>query len=106
VSDMTPEERAARREYIDGIRVVMDLERLGELIGAVAVRFASLRGIEPPDFDGEEMRDLAVTGWKHVQHMADRADFAKSVHSGLENIDEAAAELLAPKPQHQSEFGL
>jgi hypothetical protein len=102
---VTPEERAARREYIDGIRIVMDLERLGELIGCVAVKFAESRGIEPPDFEGEEMRELAVAGWKHVQHMADRADFASSVQGDLENLDAAAAELLNP-PQHRTEFGL
>lgn len=96
---------ASRRAQIDSIRVIMDLERLGELIGAVAAKFADLRGIEPPDFDGQEMRELAVAGWKHVQHMADRADFAKSVQGGLENLDEAASELLQ-SPQHRTEFGL
>jgi hypothetical protein len=103
---MTPEERAARREYIDSIRVILDLERLGELIAHVATAFAVIRDVEPPDLDGQEMRDLAVSGWNYVQHMTDRAEFAHSVQGDLENLDEAAAELLAPKPQHQSEFGL
>ena len=99
------EARASKRAYIDGIRVILDLERLGELIGAVAANFAEMRGLEPPDFEGQEMRDLAVAGWKHVQHMADRADFAKSVQGGLDNLDEAASELLQ-SPQHRTEFGL
>jgi hypothetical protein len=103
---MTPEERAEHQKYIDSIRIIMDLERLGELIGHVANAFAKLRDVEPPDFDGQEMRDLAVSGWQYVQHMSDRAEFANSVKGGLENLDEAASELLSPGPQHNPEFGL
>ncbi len=72
---------------LERITVFMDLERLGELIAAVAHRMTVLRGIDPPDFDGEEMRDLAVTGWRHVCMMADRAEFTASVMGDLEKLD-------------------
>jgi len=74
-------------DRLDEIRIIMDLPRLGELIAAVAVRFAQIRDLEPPDLDGEEMRQLAIAGWKHVERMADRADFASSVRADLEELD-------------------
>lgn len=85
----------------DEVRVIMDLERIGELIAAVATRFAQIRGIDPPDYDGAEMRDLAVSGWRHIEYMDDRARFAESVTSDLEALTSAPAE-----PQHRSEFDL
>lgn len=73
---------------LDEIRIIMDLPRLGELIAAVAVRFAQIRDLEPPDLEGEEMRQLALAGWQHVERMADRADFASSVRADLEGLDQ------------------
>lgn len=71
----------------DDIRIIMDLARLGELIAAVAQKFTEIRDIEPPDFDGEEMRQLAVAGWRHCVHMFDRAEFAASVTRDLETLE-------------------
>lgn len=96
--DFDPVERP---QNLDDVRVIMDLARLGELIAAVAHHLTVLRGIEPPDFDGEEMRLLAVGGWKHVCLMNDRAEFTKSVMSDLEQLDK-----VETAPQHKSEFGL
>lgn len=86
-------------KYSD-IRVIMDLPRLGELIAHVAVAFAQIRGLEPPDFDGQEMKDLAVSGWRYCMHMHDRAEFAASVQADLEKL--SAPE---PQPEHRPEFG-
>lgn len=88
-------------DQYDEIRVIMDLPRLGELIAAVATRFAQIREIDPPDYDGEEMRDLAISGWRHVQHMFDRAEFTSSVMKDLEQLDK-----VETGPQHRSEFDL
>lgn len=72
---------------LDDVRIILDLERLGELIAAVAHKFTLIRDIEPPDFDGEEMRELAIAGWEHVRLMGDRANFAASVLQDLEKLD-------------------
>lgn len=76
-------------EYVDldKVQIVMDLPRLGELIGAVAQKMCDLRGMEKPDFDGQEMRDLAMHGWNYVCHMHDRAEFARSVKDDLESLE-------------------
>jgi hypothetical protein len=86
---------------LSDVRVIMDLERLGELIACVALRLTQLRGIEPPNFDGDEMRDLAITGWRQVEFMADREDFKQSIFSDLENLDKVPADA----PAHRPEFG-
>lgn len=98
-NDMEMQPGAAQN--FDDIRIIMDLARLGELIAAVAHHLTVLRGIEPPDFDGEEMRLLAVGGWKHVCLMNDRAEFTASVMKDLEQLDK-----VETAPQHRSEFGL
>jgi hypothetical protein len=85
----------------DEIRVIMDLPRLGELIAHVAASFAAIREIDPPDFGGDEMRELAISGWRYCVHMNDRAEFARSVQSDL-----AALDAIPTEPQHRSEFGL
>lgn len=74
-------------DRLDDIRVIMDLERLGELIASVAHAFSLIRGIEPPDFQGEEMRQLCVAGFQQVCRMYDRAEFAASVLGDLENLE-------------------
>lgn len=93
-------------QNLDDIRVIMDLSRLGELIASVAHHLTVLRGIEPPDFDGEEMRLLAVGGWKHVCLMNDRAEFTKSVLSDLEGLPTPESVTQTSVPEHKSEFGL
>jgi hypothetical protein len=90
------------RTDLDNITVTMDLGRLGELIAAVATKFAEQRGIDPPDYEGQEMRDLAVAGWHHVEFMADRVKFAQSVANDLAALEEPE---VAPMPAHRPEFG-
>lgn len=91
---------ADERVDLDEIRVLLNLEHLGELIGYVALKFAEIRGIEPPDFEGQEMRDLSVAGWERVCHMSDRAIFTQSVQADLARLGEPTTE-----PQHRPEFG-
>jgi hypothetical protein len=95
---------------IDDLRIFLDLPCLGELIAAVALRLTQLRGIEPPDYEGQEMRDLAITGYLQVEFMADREKFKSSILSDLDNLDKPEPETIeaAPvqAPNHQAEFGL
>jgi len=82
----------------------------------VAACFAQLRDLDPPDFSGEEMRSLAIGGWKHVMHMADREVFKASIASDLAALEEnpfpPAGDIPPiprpepPAPEHRSEFGL
>ena len=89
---------------LDDIRVVLSLDRLGELIAYVAKQLTEQRGLEPPDFEGEEMRSIAIGGWKYVMHMADREVFKASIASDLAALE---ANPFPPLPRiDRSEFGL
>jgi hypothetical protein len=88
---------------LDNVRIILDLERLGELIAHIAVAFAQIREVDLPDFDGEEMRQLAISGWRYCMHMSDRAQFAASVNADLAQLDEVP---FVEEPQHKPEFGL
>jgi hypothetical protein len=96
-----------KRDDLDAIRIVMDLPRLGELIAHIASAFAQIRGLEPPDFDGDEMRELAVSGWQYCVHMHDRADFARSVERDLAALNDVPIDPAPeePGPEHRPEFG-
>lgn len=96
------EEQNERDEYSD-IRVILDLPRLGELIAAVADAFTKIREIDPPDYNGDEMRLLAIAGWHHCQFMSDRTMFQASVAADIAALEELPT---TPEPNHQSEFGL
>jgi hypothetical protein len=90
----------------ESIRIILSLDRLGELVAAVAAKLCAVRGIEPPDFDGEEMRQVSVYAWQHCLFMGDREQFMASVKADLENLDDLPT---APKPEgweHKPEFGL
>lgn len=101
-------------EKLDDLRVVLSLEKLGELIAHVSHQFAAQRGIEPPALDGEEMRALAIGGWKHVMHMADREHFVASIEHDLAALEQNPFSPLptppprstGPAPEHRPEFGL
>lgn len=87
------------RDLLDDLVIMLDLRRFGEVIAHVAAAFAEMRGVEEPDFDGQEMRELAVSAWRHLCFMADREQFKASVNKDLEQI-------AAPTgPQHRPEFG-
>lgn len=89
----------ADRGYLDDIVIMLDLPRFGEVIAHVAAKFAEMRGIEDPDFEGQEMRELAISAWRHLCFMADREMFKASVNKDLEQI-------TAPTgPQHRPEYG-
>jgi hypothetical protein len=72
---------------LDSIRITLDLERFGELVAHVAGAFAEIRGIDPPDFEGQEMRELAISSYRHVEYMADRSQFKRSVEFDLETLE-------------------
>lgn len=88
------------RKLLENLVILLDLPRFGEVVAHVAASFASIRGIEEPDFDGQEMRELAISAWRHVVFMADREQFKASVDKDIE-------QLTAPtgRPQHKPEFG-
>ena len=52
----------------------------------VAAAFAALRDIEEPDYSGEEMRELAISTWRHVCFMADREEFKASLDRDLAKL--------------------
>ena len=87
------------RKLVDDIVIMLDLPRFGEVIAHVAAAFAEMRGIEEPDFSGQEMRDLAVSTWRHVCFMADREDFKATAAKEIEKLTSPAA------PEHKPEFG-
>lgn len=92
---------------LDKIVITMDLPRLGELIAAVAAEMCEIRDLEPVDYDGDEMKKLAVAGWQYVCFMHDRADFAKSVQNDLDALNEPVTGGESPNgPEHKTEFGL
>lgn len=88
---------------LNGIRIILSLERLGELISAVTAKFAQIRNIDPPDLTGQEMRDVAVVGWQHCLFMSDREEFKRDVLSDLDNLDKDAP--AEKTPVHKPEFG-
>lgn len=86
-------------DLLSDLAIMLDLPRFGEVIAHVAAAFAEMRGIEEPDFNGQEMCELAISTWRHVCFMADREEFKASVGKDLERI-------TAPQgPQHRPEFG-
>jgi hypothetical protein len=96
-------------EKLDDLRVVLSLDKLGELIAHVAIQLTRQRGIEPPDVQSEEMRSLCVGGWKYIMHMADRENFRASIESDLAALDVnpfLPREDETDGPEHKSEFGL
>jgi len=87
------------RKLVDDIVIMLDLPRFGEVIAHVAAAFAEMRGVEEPDYEGQEMRDLALSTWRHLCYMADREEFKATATKEIE-------ELTAPAgPQHRPEFG-
>jgi len=98
---------------LDKIVITMDLPRLGELIAAIATSLCEIRDLEPVDYDGEEMRELAVAGWRYVNFMHDRAEFARSVEKDISDLDAQSDESQpcvyggeGPNgPEHKPEFG-
>lgn len=87
------------RDLINDLVIMLDLPRFGEVIAHVAAAFAEMRGIEKPDYDGQEMRELAISAWRHVCYMVDREDFKATAVREIE-------QLTAPQgPQHRPEFG-
>lgn len=91
-------------DRLDDLIIILDLARFGEIVAHVAAAFAQIREIDEPDFEGQEMRDLAISAWRHVVFMYDRERFKVSVAKDLETI---STEPLAPQdgPQHRPEFG-
>ncbi len=91
----------------DDITVLLDLPRLGELIAHVAHTLCELREIELPDLESQEMRTLAISGWRHVCFMADRAEFAQSVEADLAALDEPVpqVDVTSRGVTHRPEFG-
>lgn len=87
------------RDLINDLVIMLDLPRFGEVIAHVAAAFAEMRGVEEPDYDGQEMRELAISTWRHVCFMADREEFKASVSGDLEQLTAAQG------PQHRPEFG-
>lgn len=77
---------------LDSIRVYLSLERLGELVAAVAAKFADMRGVEAPDYAGDEGRELARYGWNYVCHMSDRIEFEASVAADLAKLETSDAD--------------
>lgn len=90
----------AEGDQYASIRIIMDLPRLGELIGFVAGEFARIREIEAPDYTGDEMRQLAIGGWNYVCHMNERAAFAESVLTDLAQLDS----IPTTESKHRPEF--
>lgn len=87
------------RDLINDLVIMLDLPRFGEVIAHVAAAFAEMRGIEEPDFDGQEMRELAISTWRHVCFMADREEFKAAAAREIEQITSPQG------PQHRPEFG-
>ena len=77
---------ATDREQIENLVIMLDLPRFGEVIAHVAAAFAKIRDIEEPDYGGQEMRDLAISAWRHVCFMADREEFKASVDRDIEAL--------------------
>jgi hypothetical protein len=96
-------------DNLDAIRVILSLERLGELIAHVAFQLAALRGLEPPDVNGEEMKALAIGGWQHCMQMADVEHFKATLERDLANLEATPPPTPPPPPptwEHKTEFGL
>lgn len=87
------------RDYLDGIVIMLDLPRFGEVVAHVAAAFADMREIEEPDYEGQEMRNLALSAWQHLCFMADREKFKASVNDDLEQLTSSTG------PQHRPEYG-
>lgn len=98
-------EPAEERVGPDDIRIVLSINRLGELIGGVCEKFCQERGIEPPEYgesvdDDSEMKRVSVYAWKYVLFMHDRENFVDDVERDLARL------LEEPAPEHRSEFDL
>lgn len=85
-------------DHVDLNKIViqLDLERFGELIARVADQLCQFRGIDPFDVNSEEAEHLAIDGWRYVCHMADRAEFARSVQNDLAKLDAPSPVDLRP----------
>lgn len=84
-------------DRLDSLVILLDLPRFGEVIAHVAAAFAKLRDIEEPDYSGDEMRELAISTWRHLCFMADREEFKATAEKEIE-------QLTAPVgPQHKPE---
>jgi len=86
----------------EDIVIHLGLERLGELVGRVASEYARIAGLEQFDPNTELARHLVVDAWRYTCHMADRAEFAKSVAADLERLD---AQPEAPPSNTHLPFG-
>lgn len=88
-------------EDLDSLRILLSLPRLGELVARVAARLTDMRNIEPPDFDGEEMRELAIDAFRYCLHMNERQILVDSFMSDLDSLPMAEES----RPAHRPEFG-
>lgn len=93
-----PEDEVIDPERLDDIRIVLNLAHLGELIAHIATHMTVLREIDPPNYDGEEMKTLAISGWQYCVHMADREHFKASVEGDLEKLDEMLSTMPSTPP--------
>lgn len=75
---------ADRDDLIDNLAIMLDLPRFGEVIAHVAFAFAATREMKPPT--DEELRELAISTWKHVCFMADREEFKASASRDIEQL--------------------
>jgi hypothetical protein len=101
-------ERSFDRTRPEDILVTLGLERLGELVGRVASEYARIAGLPQFDPHTELAQHLVVDAWRYCCHMADRAEFAKSVTADLENLDAEAPQSSTPDHLpfgHLPEFG-
>lgn len=93
----------------EDIVIHLDLSRFGELVGRVASECHRINDLEQFDPHSPEAAHLAVDAWRYVCHMADRAEFEKSVAADLEALAEPVAPLSsATNPfgtRHIPEFG-
>lgn len=96
-------DRAFDQTRPDDIVIHLDLARFGELVGRVASEAHRVNGLEQFDPNSGEAAHLAVDAWRYVCHMADRAEFAKSVAADLEALD--APEIKAPPSNTHLPFG-
>jgi hypothetical protein len=81
----------------EDIVIHMDLDRFGELVGRVASEFARVADLPQFDPNSELAHHLVVDAWRYTCHMADRAEFARSVAADLERLDDAP---LSSTPDH------
>lgn len=102
-------ERSFDGARAEDILIHLDLERFGELVGRVASTTHRLNGLEQFDPNTEEGHRLVLDAWRYVCHMADRAEFARSVQADLKKLDAPQSDTQGSVTQeggtHLPEFG-